>query len=96
MVKLTADLLLPPHLIVQVVKLLEEVVDLAALVVSLGGGEHTHLGLRGEVLADAGDRKHYLLHGAVMSHNLAAKRPRKISLLVFNIFPEDTEQLLIC
>lgn len=67
---LTADLLLPPHLIVEVVKLLEEVVDLAALVVSLCGGEHTHLGLLGQVLADVGYWKHDLLHGAIMTHNL--------------------------
>lgn len=75
MYRLTADLLLPPHLIVEVVKLLEEVVDLAALVVSLGGGEHTHLGLLSEVLADVGDWKHDLLHGAVVTHNLANRDP---------------------
>ena len=39
---LTSDLLLPPHLIIEVVELLEEVIDLAALVISLCGGEHTH------------------------------------------------------
>lgn len=68
--RLTADLLLPPHLVVEVVKLLEEVVDLAALVVSLGGGEDADLGLLGQVFADAGDGKHDLLHGAVVTHDL--------------------------
>lgn len=72
--RLTADLLLPPHLVVEVVELLEEVVNLAALVVSLGGGEHAHHGLLREVLADVGDRKHDLLHGAVVTHDLTNTR----------------------
>ena len=66
----TADLLLPAHLVVEVVELLEEVVDLAALVIPLSGGEHPHLGLQGQVLTDVGDREHQLLHAAVMTHNL--------------------------
>ena len=71
---LTADLLLPAHLIVEVVELLEEVVDLAALVVPLGGGEHPHLGLQGQVLTDVGDGEHKLLHAAVVTHNLDGMR----------------------
>lgn len=67
---LTADLLLPSHLIVEVVKLLEEVVHLAALVVSLGGGENSGLGLLGEVLTDVWNWKHDLLHTPIMTHNL--------------------------
>lgn len=68
--RLTADLLLPPHLIVEVVKLLEEVIDFAALVVPLGAGEDANFGLFGQVFADVGDWKHNLLHGAVMTHDL--------------------------
>lgn len=69
--RLTADLLLPAHLIVEVVKLLEEVVDLAALVVPLGGVKHAALGLLGQILANVWDGKYNLLHGAVVAHNLA-------------------------
>lgn len=53
---------------------MEEVVHLAALVVSLGGGEHAHLGLLGEVLADVRDWKHDLLHAAVETHNLKGEK----------------------
>lgn len=53
---------------------MEEVVHLAALVVPLRGGEHTHLGLFCEVLTDVGDWEHYLLHGAIVTHNLANTR----------------------
>lgn len=67
---LTADHLLPPHLVVEVVELLEEVVHLAALVVSFGGGEHAVLGFLGEVLTDVWHRKHNLLHAAIVTHNL--------------------------
>lgn len=70
---LTADLLLPPHLVVKVVKLLKEVVNLAALVVSFCGGEHTHFGLLCEVLANIRDREDDLLHDAVVAHNLGNK-----------------------
>ena len=52
------------------VELLEEVVDLAALVVPLGGGEHPDLGLQGQVLTDVGHGEHQLLHAAVVTHNL--------------------------
>lgn len=70
----TPHFLLPPHLIVQVFKLLEEVVDFAALIVSLRGGEHSDFGLLSQVLADVGYWEHNLLHSAVMTHNLGQQR----------------------
>lgn len=75
--RLTADLLLPPHLIVEVVKLLEEVVDLAPLVIPLCAGEDANLGLLSQVFADVGDGKHNLLHGAVVTHNLGNRGGNK-------------------
>lgn len=71
---LTTYLLLPAHLVVEVVELLEEVVDLTALVVPLGGGEDADLGLLRQVLADVRDGKHNLLHGAVVAYDLESRR----------------------
>lgn len=71
---LTADFLLPAHLVVEVIKLLEEVVDLAALVVTFRAGEDAHLRLHGQVLADVGHREHQLLHAAVVTHDLDTRR----------------------
>lgn len=67
---LTADFLLPPHLIVEVLELLEEVVDLAALVVPLSGAEDPRLGLLSQVLAYVGHGEDYLFHGTVMADDL--------------------------
>ena len=74
---LTAYLLLPAHLIIEVVKLREEIVDLAALVIPLGCSEHARLGLLCQVLTDVGHWKHYLLHGAVVTHNLTKEQEQK-------------------
>lgn len=67
---LTPDFLLPLHLVVQVLCLLEEVIDLAALLISLGGVEHTALGLACEELADVGHGEDNLLHRPVVADNL--------------------------
>lgn len=66
----TSQLLLPVHLIEEVLRLEEEVVDLAALLVPLRGVVDAQLGLLGEELADAGHGEHDLLHGAVRPDNL--------------------------
>lgn len=73
--------------------MLEEVVNLAALVVSLSGGEHTHLGLFCEVLADVGHWKHYLLHSAIVTHNLGKIDPtNRLYRFIFTFFNKGTEK----
>lgn len=67
---LTAKFFLPFHFVVQEGGLLEEVCDLAALLVLLRGSKHTELRLLRQELADGMNRKHYLLHAAVVPHNL--------------------------
>lgn len=69
----TSELLLPIHLVKEVLCSQEEVVDLAALLVSLSGVVDPQLGLRGQELADVGHREHDLLHGAVLTHNLCGE-----------------------
>lgn len=69
---LTPQLLLPLHLSVQEGGLFKEVRDLGALLVLLGGVEHAELGVLSEKLTDGMDRKHDLLHAAVLSHDLKA------------------------
>lgn len=67
---ITSQFLLPVHLIEEVFRTQEEVINLAALLVPLGGVVDTQLGLLGEKLADVGHRKDYLLHGAIQPYNL--------------------------
>lgn len=67
---LTPDFLLPLHLIVEVLCLLEEVVHFAALLVPFSHREHPALGLPRQVFTYVGDRKDYLLHGPVVPDNL--------------------------
>lgn len=67
----TSQLLLPIHFIEKVLGAQEEVIDLAALLVSLGGVVDPQLGLLGEKLADVGHGKNDLLHGAIESYNLS-------------------------
>lgn len=67
---LTPQLLLPLHLSVQERRLLKEVRDLWPLLVLLRGVEDSELWLLGEKLADGMNRKHDLLHAAVLTHNL--------------------------
>lgn len=67
---LTPDFLLPLHLIVEVLCLLEEVVHFAALFVPFSHREHPALGLPRQVFTYVGDRKDYLLHGPVVPDNL--------------------------
>lgn len=50
--------------------MLEEVVNLAALLISLGAVEHSVHGLFSEVLTDIRHRKHNLFHSAIMADNL--------------------------
>lgn len=66
----TSQLLLPVHLIKEVLRAQEEVIDLAALLIPLCGVVDTQLGLLGEELTDVGHREDYLLHGAIQSYNL--------------------------
>lgn len=66
----TSELLLPVHLIKEVFCPQEEVVDLAALLVSLCGVVDAELRLCGQELADVWHGEHDLLHGAVLAHNL--------------------------
>lgn len=66
----TSKLLLPIHLVKEVLCSQEEVVDFAALLVPLGGVVHPQLRLRRQELADVGHRENDLLHGAVLTHNL--------------------------
>lgn len=66
----TSELLLPVHLIEEVLCSQEEVVDFAALLVSFRGVVDSQLGLRGQELTDVWHREHYLLHGAILAHNL--------------------------
>lgn len=67
---LTAQFLLPFHLVVKEGRLVEEITDFAALLVLLRGGEEPVLCLFGEELADARHREDYLLHASVQTHNL--------------------------
>lgn len=66
----TSEFLLPVHLIEEVLGSQEEVVDLAALLVSLCGEVDSQLRLGGQELTDVGHGEHNLLHGAVLTHNL--------------------------
>ena len=61
---------MPLHLAVQEGRLFEEVRDLGALLVLLGGVEHPYLGLFRQVLTDGVDGEHDLLHAAVVTHDL--------------------------
>lgn len=61
----TSQLLLPVHLIEEVLRAQEEVIDLAALLITLCGVVDAQLGLLGEELTDVGHRKDNLLHGAI-------------------------------
>jgi len=74
----TSELLLPVHLIKEVLCSEEEVVDLAALLVSLGGIVHSQLWLWGQELTDVGDREYYLLHGAILTYNLNRETHRHL------------------
>lgn len=67
---LTSDLLLPFHLVVEVLCLLEEVVHLASLLIPLRGVEHAVLGFPREEFTDVGDGEDNLLHSPVVPHNL--------------------------
>jgi len=67
---LTAQFLLPLHLVVEEGRLVEEITDFAALLILLRRGEESVLGLLGEELADARHWEDYLLHAAVQAHNL--------------------------
>lgn len=67
---LTPQLLLPLHLSVQEGGLLEEVRHLGALLVLLRGVEDSEFRLLGQKLADGVDRKHDLLHAAVLTNDL--------------------------
>lgn len=67
---LTAQFLLPFHLVVEEGRLVEEITDFAALLILLRGGKEPVLGLLGEELADARHGEDYLLHASVQAHNL--------------------------
>lgn len=66
----TSKLLLPVHLVKEVFCSQEEVIDLAALLVSLCGVVDAQLGFGGQELADVWHGEHNLLHGSVLTHNL--------------------------
>lgn len=66
----TSQLLLPVHLIEEVFRAQEKVIDLAALLIPLCGVVDSQFGLLGEELADVGHRKDYLLHGTIQSYDL--------------------------
>lgn len=70
----TSQLLLPDHFVKEVLGAQEEIIDLTALLVTLGGVVHTQLGLLSEELTDVGHREDYLLHGAVKTHNLSTAK----------------------
>ena len=70
----TSQLLLPVHLVEEILGAQEEVVDLAALLVALSGVVDAQLGLLREELADVWHREDYLLHGAVQTHDLDTTR----------------------
>lgn len=74
---LTAELLLPVHLVEEVLGPQEEVVDLAALLVPLRGVVDSQLGLGRQELADVGHWEHNLLHGAVLTHNLEREKKKR-------------------
>lgn len=80
---LTAQLLLPLHLVVQEGGLVEEVADFAALLVLLRGGEEPVLGLLGEELTDPRHGEDDLLHAPVQPHNLREAEPSDPALLGF-------------
>lgn len=67
---LTPQLLLPLHLSVQEGRLFKEVCDLWPLLVLLGGVEHSDLRLLRQKLTDGMNRKHDLLHAAVIADDL--------------------------
>lgn len=69
----TSQLLLPIHLIEEIFRAQEEVIDLATLLISLCGVVHTQLGFLSEELADVGHRKDYLLHCAIQPYDLDTK-----------------------
>lgn len=71
---LTAELLLPVHLVEEVLGSQEEVIDLAALLVPLSGVVDPQLGLGCQKFADVGHREHNLFHCAVLTHNLGQKK----------------------
>lgn len=66
----TSQLLLPIHLIEEVLRAQEEVIDLTALFVPLCGVVDAQLGLLGEELADVGHGEDDLLHGAIQPYDL--------------------------
>lgn len=70
----TSQLLLPIHLIEEILRAQEEVIDLATLLISLCGVVYTQLGLLSEELADVGHREDDLLHRAIQPHNLDTKQ----------------------
>ena len=65
------QLLLPLHLREHLVCAHEEVAHLAALLVALRRHAHVVLRLGSQVLADLRDRKHNLLHGSILTHDLS-------------------------
>lgn len=71
---LTPQLLLPLHLSVQEGGLFKKLCDLWPLLVLLGGVEDSDLGLLGQKLTDGMNRKHDLLHAAVLAHNLDTQK----------------------
>lgn len=68
--EITSQLLLPVHLVEEVLRPQEEVVNLAALLIPFCSVVDTQLGLLGEKLADVGHWKDDLLHGAIQPYNL--------------------------
>lgn len=82
----TSQFLLPVHLIEEVLRAQEEVIDFAALFVSLRGVVHTQLGLLREELADVGHGEDDLLHGAVQAHDLSNKHRLHSSLKPFSLY----------
>lgn len=77
----TSELLLPVHLVEEVLGAQEEVVDLAALLIPLRGVVNAQLGLLGEELANAGHREDDLLHGPVQSDDLGQKAEEALTQL---------------
>lgn len=74
---LTPQLLLPLHLPVQEGCLFKEVRDLRSLLVLLGGVKHSELRLLGQKLTNGMNRKHDLLHAAVLTNNLHKQTERQ-------------------
>lgn len=67
---LTSEFFLPVHLIEEILRSQEEVVDLASLLVSLCGVIHPQLRLHGQKLADVGHGENNFLHRTILAHNL--------------------------